>query len=206
MRTVRRFGEHELEVKKSRFLCAVARVTSEDEAREFIRGRRKAHHDARHHCSAFVLGDEASTQRSSDDGEPAGTAGGPMLEVLRRNDLTNTVAVVTRWFGGVKLGAGGLVRAYGSAVSETLENVGLAERRPVRIMHIATRHETAGKLENDLRVAGHHVADVEYGDKARIAVHVPDETVPDFETWLAEATGGDAHAARGDLIHVLHEL
>lgn len=206
MRTVRGFGEHEHEVKKSRFLCALARVGSEDEAREFIRNRRKAHHDARHHCSAFVLGDEASTQRSSDDGEPAGTAGVPMLEVLRRNDLTNTVAVVTRWFGGVKLGAGGLVRAYGTAVSEALDHVGLAERRPMRIVHLTTPHETAGKLENDLRAAGHRVADVEYGDQARIAVHVPDETVPDFETWLAETTGGVAHAVQGDLIHVLHAL
>ncbi len=206
MRTVRDFGDHELEVKKSRFLCAVARVASEEEAREFIRARRKAHHDARHHCSAFVLGDEATTQRSSDDGEPAGTAGVPMLEVLRRNDLTNTVAVVTRWFGGVKLGAGGLVRAYSTAVSEALDHVGLAERRPVRVVHLATRHETAGKLENDLRAAGHHVADVEYSDKARLAIHVPDDAVPDFETWLAEVTGGDAQALRGDLIHVLHDL
>lgn len=101
MRTIRQAGEFELEVKKSRFLCALARVTSESEAREFVQSRRKLHHDARHHCSAFVLGDLGEIQKSSDDGEPAGTAGVPMLEVLRRNELTNTAAVVTRYFGGV---------------------------------------------------------------------------------------------------------
>ena len=206
MRTIRRSGEHEIEVKKSRFRCALARVTSEDEAREFIHARRRQHHDARHHCSAFVLGDGASTQRSSDDGEPAGTAGVPMLEVLRRNELTNTVAVVTRWFGGVKLGAGGLVRAYGTVVADALDHVGLAQRRPMRIVHITTGHLTAGKWENDLRAAGHRVADVEYGDAVRIEVHVPDDSVADFEAWLAESTGGDAVTTRGALIHVVVDL
>ena len=98
-------GVHEIEIKRSRFVCAVAPVTSEDAAREAIAARRKAGPAARHHCHAFVLGPDGRTQRSSDDGEPAGTAGTPMLEVLRRRELTDTVAVVTRYFGGVLLGA-----------------------------------------------------------------------------------------------------
>ena len=110
MRTIRENGEHELEIKRSRFLCALARVDSDEAAREFIAERRKLHHEARHHCTAYVL-DEGRAQRSNDDGEPAGTAGAPMLEVLRRNEITGVVAVVSRYFGGVLLGAGGLVRA-----------------------------------------------------------------------------------------------
>ncbi|QUH05366.1 YigZ family protein [Saccharopolyspora erythraea] len=201
MRTIRQAGEFELEVKKSRFLCALARVTSESEAREFVQSRRKLHHDARHHCSAFVLGDLGEIQKSSDDGEPAGTAGVPMLEVLRRNELTNTAAVVTRYFGGVLLGAGGLVRAYGGAVSAALEHVGLLERRPVRIVSTTVDHPQAGKLENDLRSAGHRITGVEYGERVRIDIGVGESSVAEFEAWLAEATGGSASMVLGDLTH-----
>ncbi len=201
MRTIKQPGEHELEVKKSRFLCAVARVTSEDEAREFIQFRRKQHHDARHHCSAYVLGDDAQTQRSSDDGEPAGTAGVPMLEVLRRNEITDTVAVVSRYFGGVLLGAGGLVRAYGGAVSEALEHVGMVERRPMRVVSTTVDYLVAGKLENDLRSVGHHIAEVSYTDQVRFDLHIPDADLSTFDTWLAETTGGAARLTVGDVTY-----
>ncbi|KAA5829225.1 YigZ family protein [Saccharopolyspora hirsuta] len=201
MRTIKQSGEHELEVKKSRFLCALARVTDEAEAREFIQQRRKLHHDARHHCSAFVLGDLGEVQKSSDDGEPAGTAGVPMLEVLRHNEITNTVAVVTRYFGGVLLGAGGLVRAYGGAVSAALEHVGLVERRPVRTVTTAVDYLVAGKLDNDLRSAGYQVVDTEYQDVVRFHVNVPVSEVDAFRTWLAEITGGTAEATLGPLTH-----
>ena len=201
MRTIRRSGEFELEVKKSRFLCALARVRSEAEAREFVQARRKLHHDARHHCPAFVLGDRGETQKSSDDGEPAGTAGVPMLEVLRRNEITNAVAVVTRYFGGVLLGAGGLVRAYGGAVAAGLDHVGLVERRPVRIVSTTVDYLQAGKLENDLRSSGHQVADVDYGEQVRFDIGVGESQVAEFETWLAEATGGTATISLGELTH-----
>jgi uncharacterized YigZ family protein len=201
MRTIRQPGEHELEVRKSRFLCALARVTSEEEARGFIQQRRKRHHDARHHCSAYIVGDDAQTQKSSDDGEPAGTAGIPMLEVLRRNEITNTVAVVSRYFGGVLLGAGGLVRAYGGAVSEALDHVGLVDRQPARVVSTTVDHPVAGKLENDLRSAGYRVVDVRYSDRVRIDLHVPESAVPAFESWLAETTGGAVTTTLGDLIH-----
>ncbi|MER7013205.1 YigZ family protein [Saccharopolyspora sp. NPDC000359] len=201
MRTIKQSGEHELEVKKSRFRCALARVTDEAEAREFIQQRRKLHHDARHHCSAFVLGDLGEVQKSSDDGEPAGTAGVPMLEVLRHNEVTNAVAVVTRYFGGVLLGAGGLVRAYGGAVSAALEHVGLVERRPVRTVTTAVDYLVAGKLDNDLRSAGYQVVDTEYQDVVRFHINVPVSEVDAFHTWLAEITGGTAQATLGPLTH-----
>ncbi|KRC87331.1 hypothetical protein ASE25_16430 [Terrabacter sp. Root85] len=111
----------ELEVKRSRFVCDVAPVPSEEDARAFVESVRSATRDARHHCTAFVLGTDGGTQRSNDDGEPSGTAGAPMLDVLRGQGLTDVVAVVTRWFGGTLLGTGGLIRAYGDAVSAAVD-------------------------------------------------------------------------------------
>ncbi|MCA1227134.1 YigZ family protein [Saccharopolyspora sp. 6M] len=201
MRTIRRSGEFELEIKRSRFLCALSRADSEEQAREFVALRRKLHHDARHHCSAYVLDADGRTQRSNDDGEPAGTAGVPMLEVLRHNELTRVVAVVTRYFGGTLLGAGGLVRAYGGAVSAALEQVGLAELRPMRLVSTTVDYLVAGKLENDLRSHGFSVSDVDYSDRVRFVVEVPADDVEDFRHWLAEATGGAAEPLLGEVVH-----
>ena len=145
----------EIEVKRSRFLGHVERVDD--------RGRRRAPSssgpaseawDARHHCSAFVLGPDAVVQRSNDDGEPSGTAGAPMLEVLRGREVTDVVAVVTRWFGGVLLGAGGLVRAYSDAVRAALDEAGTLERRLSALFDVPAAHADAARLENDLRSPG----------------------------------------------------
>jgi uncharacterized YigZ family protein len=190
-------GVHEIEVKKSRFRCHLARAEDEAAAQAFIVGIRKEYWDARHNCTAFVVGDDPRRERSNDDAEPAGTAGAPMLEVLRRRGLTDTVAVVTRYFGGVLLGAGGLVRAYGGAVSAALDEVGVVERRPVALIEVTTDHVRAGRLENDLRAAGYTVRDVVYDAVGVvIEVGVPEESVPGFDAWLAEATGGEALAER----------
>ena len=110
--TIKEDGQSEIEIKKSRFICSLKRVTSEEEAKDFIQAIKKEHWKANHHCSAFVIGEKNEIQRSSDDGEPSGTAGIPMLEVLKKNELINVIAVVTRYFGGTKLGTGGLIRAY----------------------------------------------------------------------------------------------
>lgn len=201
MRTIRQSGVYELEERKSRFVCSLGRVTTEEEAREFIRQCRREHHDARHHCSAYVLGDDGQAQKSSDDGEPAGTAGVPMLEVLRRNELTNTVAVVSRHFGGVLLGAGGLIRAYSGAVAQALDHVGLAERREFRIVSVTVEHAAAGKLENELRASGHEIADVHYTDRVRFDLHVTDGQVESLRAWLAEATGGAVELTLGGTTH-----
>src|SRR4051812_30736789 len=118
----------ELEVKRSRFVCDVAPVSSEEAARAYVEQVRAASRDARHHCTAFVLRTDGATERSNDDGEPSGTAGAPMLDVLRGRGLTDVVAVVTRWFGGTLLGTGGLIRAYGDAVSTALDDATLLAR------------------------------------------------------------------------------
>ncbi len=193
--TIRGSGSHEIEIKKSRFICHLARVEDEDEAQAFIAGIRKQYWEARHNCTAFVIGGEHPRERSNDDGEPGGTAGVPMLEVLRRRGLTDTVAVVTRYFGGIKLGAGGLVRAYGSAVSEAVDAVGLLERRPVALLAVSADHTKAGRLENDLRAAGYVVHGLVYEPAGvLIEVGVPEPEVTAFQAWLAEATGGGAEA------------
>lgn len=133
--------EHLLEIKRSEFIGHIKRVSSQDEARDYIESLRKTYHDARHVCSAFVVGVDRDVQRSSDDGEPAGTAGIPMLQALLARqsrpdgttDLSDTVAVVVRYFGGIKLGASGLVRAYTDAVAQTLDAASFDSRERVRV-------------------------------------------------------------------------
>lgn len=192
MRTIRRGGEHEIEIKKSRFICAMARVDSEDAARAFIAERRKEHWNANHNCTAYVLGEDGGVQRSSDDGEPAGTAGVPMLEVLRHRRITDAVAVVTRYFGGTKLGAGGLIRAYGNSVSAAIEEFGLLERRQLLVVDVFADYVLGGRLESDLRDSALTVREVAYEDRVRIEVALPEAELPDFEIRLAELTGGKA--------------
>lgn len=177
---------------KSRFNCALARVANEDDARAFIAARRKQYHDATHNCTAYVLGDDGEIARSSDDGEPAGTAGVPMLDALRRRQITNTVAVVTRYFGGVKLGAGGLVRAYGGAVAATLEAAGIVELRRMSVVTVVADYMMAGRLEADLRSSAWHLLDVRFGEELAVDVAVAD--VDEFMEWLNAHTGGAAKA------------
>ncbi|RCV57276.1 YigZ family protein [Marinitenerispora sediminis] len=192
MRTIRRGGECETEVRRSRFVCALARVADEDEARAFIAERRRLHWNATHNCTAYVVGPDGRVRRSSDDGEPSGTAGVPMLEVLRHRGVTDTAAVVTRYFGGVKLGAGGLIRAYGGAVSAALDAVGVVERRTLPVVAVMADYLHAGRLENDLRASRHRVLAVEYGSDVQLDVVLAEDDLPAFEAWLAEATGGEA--------------
>jgi uncharacterized YigZ family protein len=186
-RTVARTGEAEIEVKRSRFRGHVERVDSERAAHGVLERARKQHWDARHHCSAFVLGPDAAVVRSSDDGEPSGTAGAPMLEVIRGRDLSDVVAVVTRWFGGTLLGAGGLVRAYGDAVRAALDAAGVLERRLWQRYDVPADHADAGRLEGELRARGIRVLGVDYAERALL--HVAAST-DDFAGVLAELTSG----------------
>ena len=182
----------ELEVKRSRFVCDIAPVASEDAARTVIEHVRAARRDARHHCTAFVLGPDGATQRSNDDGEPSGTAGAPMLDVLRGRGLTNVVAVVTRWFGGTLLGAGGLVRAYGDAVRAGLDAAGVRERVLAALFDVDVSHADAGRLESDLRARGVDVRDATYAERVTLHVAVPPDA--DLAALLAELTGGTVQA------------
>ncbi|WLQ06017.1 IMPACT family protein [Arthrobacter oryzae] len=193
---------HELEIKRSRFITVIRRTGDEDGARALVAGLRKEFHDARHHCSAFVLGPDRDIQRSSDDGEPSGTAGIPMLEALLRReavpgvtDLSDVSAVVVRYFGGILLGAGGLVRAYSESVSSALDLAPLVRRSRLRICSVEVPHAAAGRLENDLRAAGYVMAETSYGARdtvLRVALaDQPDELERAAER-LASMTAGSA--------------
>ncbi|UGS25704.1 YigZ family protein [Microbacterium resistens] len=184
----------ELVERKSRFLAHVAPIGSVPEAEEVIAGVRRRHWDARHHCVAMVIGVLGDQARSTDDGEPSGTAGVPMMEVLRRRGLTDVVAIVTRYFGGVKLGAGGLVRAYSSAVSAALDEARLVHRRLLRQAVIEVPHADAGRIDNLLRDwAGAHgaaLADPAYAAAARFELWVPPEHLGLLAADLAAASAG----------------
>lgn len=191
-RTIARPGSIELEIRKSRFICTIARAHSDEEARAFIADLKKRYWDASHNCSAYVLGDRGDIQRTSDDGEPSGTAGVPMLNVLLKRGVTDTVAVVTRYFGGIKLGAGGLIRAYGQAVSDAIDAVGIVERRELSQVAITASFEDAGRLENTLRSEGREPDDVAYAENVTILLTLDPADVPGLETMVAEQTSGRA--------------
>lgn len=195
---------HELEIKRSRFITVLRRAATEDEARALVADLRREFHDARHHCSAFVLGPDRTTQRSSDDGEPSGTAGVPMLEALLRRemhdgaaDLSDIVAVVVRYFGGILLGAGGLVRAYSESVSAALDTAPLLCRQRLRLFGIEAPHAVAPRLENELRAAGVVVLGADYGPQSavlQVALDDSDTEAAAFRERLASLTGGAGSA------------
>lgn len=187
---------HEFEIKRSRFITWVDRARSEEEARDLVARAREAYPDARHHCSAFIVHVENSQpiERSSDDGEPSGTAGKPMLEVLKGAGMFDVAAVVIRYFGGVKLGTGGLVSAYTNSVSEALE---LVERRTRVVKDLATvdlPHGEAGRIEAELRNAGIEIVGVEYGSMARYTLAFNPGEHSLVDATLAAATHGSAEA------------
>lgn len=188
----------EVEIKRSRFITLATRCATEEEARDFIGAIRREYPDARHHCSAFVVQVDAAQpiERSSDDGEPAGTAGQPMLEVLKGwhepEPLQDVAVVVVRYFGGVKLGTGGLVRAYQEATREALQQVPLALRRQLDLYTCEVPHADAGRVEAEVRAAGYTVVGVEYKAAAELAIACePGAPLPDF---LASITSGAVEA------------
>jgi len=188
-------GSHEIEIRKSRFICTMSRVENDEDARAFIASLKKQYWDANHNCSAYIIGETASIQRSSDDGEPSGTAGMPMLEVLRKTMLTDTVAVVTRYFGGTLLGAGGLIRAYGRAVSETIREIGIVERQFLTVVSVLADHAEGGRLHNALSASAFPEAEVNYeAGGVRFTLHLPEPDIDAFQQWLAETTNGQATA------------
>lgn len=187
---------HEIVVKRSRFITRVAHAASVEAADAVVAAVRKEYWDARHSCVALVVGQRADQQRSSDDGEPSGTAGVPMLEVLRQRGLTDVVAVVTRYFGGVLLGAGGLVRAYSTSVSEALDRAVVVSREPRVEVAVETDHVSAGRLENVVREWCHvHRAIVDppaYGPAVVLTVRLRPRDLGSFEQLVAAETSGTA--------------
>ena len=189
----------EIEVRRSRFICDLERVESEEAARGFIEETRSGSREARHHCTAFILGPDGAIQRSNDDGEPSGTAGAPMLEVLRGRGVSDVVAVVTRWFGGVLLGTGGLIRAYGDAVSAGLDAAALVTRELRLEALVGVSHADGPRVENALRGRpAASVTGVDYlGTGVRIAVAIEPDAMDELAGLVASLTSGAGTVAPG---------
>ncbi|MCD7842353.1 MAG: YigZ family protein [Lachnospiraceae bacterium] len=185
-------GEAEIVEKKSRFIATVRPVKSEEEALDFIAATKKKYWDARHNCFAYVVGERHELQRCSDDGEPQGTAGRPMLEVLLGADVHNVVVVVTRYFGGVLLGTGGLVRAYSRSVQEGLRSSAVIERQDGFRLAIKTDYTGIGKIQYLLGQRGLPILDSEYTDTVLIRTVVPKEQAKALRDDVTEATAGKA--------------
>jgi uncharacterized YigZ family protein len=200
--TVKTTGEHEIIIEKSRFIAQISRVETEEEAQEFIQVIKKKHWNATHNCSAYLIGENDQIQKANDDGEPSGTAGVPILEVLKKRNLKDTVVVVTRYFGGIKLGAGGLIRAYGKSTSEGLNAVGVVERRLVQIMHVKIDYTWLGKLEKELRASVYPIKEIHYLDTVEIEVYVDEDKVQAFTEWMVELTNGQGRIEGGELVYL----
>jgi uncharacterized YigZ family protein len=196
-------GEARLEVKKSQFLGLVAPVTSAAAADAVIALRRKAHYSARHHCTALVLGPDGQTQRSNDDGEPAGSAGAPMLAVLRHAGVTDVVAVVTRYFGGTLLGVGGLIRAYTDAVAAALAATRIVRYEPAAIVKLTVPHAAAGEADHAVRgwaaPRGGQLGAPEYGEAVVFTLTLPEAQLGELaEFWAAWIGRGGQLALAGE--------
>lgn len=170
--TISQDGQNQIEIKKSKFICHLFRIDNEEQAREYINQIKKEHYKANHNCSAYLLGENFEIQRSSDDGEPSGTAGVPILEVLKKNELQNTLAVVTRYFGGIKLGAGGLIRAYSTSVSEALDKIGIVEGKLQQILAITISYPQLGKLQNYLENEQITIQEINYLENITVKVAI----------------------------------
>ena len=188
--TIKENSYDEFVEKKSTFITHLVRVTSEEEAREFVQKMKKKHYDATHVCSCYVVGDNNEITRANDDGEPSGTAGAPMLDVLVKNEIKNVCATVIRYFGGTKLGTGGLVRAYGGGVINALKNTTLVERKDALEIRLELDYSLNGKIEYEIEKTNFIVNNLEYTDKIIYTIYVMEEDYDSFQSWIANLTNG----------------
>ncbi|MDM5340080.1 YigZ family protein [Fictibacillus enclensis] len=204
--TVKETGEHEIVIERSRFIAHIARAATEEEANEFIQSIKKRHHSANHNCSAYLIGEHDQIQKANDDGEPSGTAGVPMLEVLKKRRLKDVVVVVTRYFGGIKLGAGGLIRAYGKSVSEGLNAIGVVERKLMQMVHIKIDYTLLGKVENELRSSPYLIKEINYLEQVEIVTHVAAENIQIFKEYVINLTNANATIEDGSLEYLEEKI
>ncbi len=199
-KTVHIGGQGEIEEKKSRFIATVHPISTEDEALDFLAKTRKKYWDARHNCFAYTIGKNFELQRCSDDGEPSGTAGRPMLDVLVKEEIHNCIVVVTRYFGGTLLGTGGLVRAYQKAAREGLANSMIIEKKSGRKLTIHTDYNGIGRLQYLTARENITTLDTRYTDTVEMDIIVPAERFNSFCTLVTESTNGKAGFETGDFV------
>ncbi|KGM36621.1 MULTISPECIES: YigZ family protein [Streptococcus] len=189
-RTIRQDGQAQEEIKKSRFICHAKRVYSEEEARDFIAAIKKEHYKATHNCSAFIVGEKSEIKRTSDDGEPSGTAGVPMLGVMENHQVTNVCFVVTRYFGGIKLGAGGLIRAYAGSVALAIKEIGLIEIKEQAGLRLKMSYSQYQNFDNFLKAEDLIEFDTEFTDLVATTIYIDKQEKEPLEQKLVEFFNG----------------
>ena len=189
-RTIKEDGQVQEEIKKSRFICHAKRIYSEEEARDFITAIKKEHYKATHNCSAFIIGERSEIKRTSDDGEPSGTAGVPMLGVLENHNLTNVCVVVTRYFGGIKLGAGGLIRAYAGSVALAVKEIGIIEIKEQAGIAIQMSYSQYQEYSNFLKEHNLMELDTNFTDQVDTMIYVDKEEKENIKATLVEFFNG----------------
>lgn len=197
--TIKQNIEQETIINKSRFITYLFKIESEAEAKAKIDEIKALHKDANHNCSAYTIGDSHQIQKANDDGEPSGTAGVPMLESLKKNDVHNVVAIVTRYFGGIKLGSGGLIRAYQGGVSEAIQQTGKVMYKNGMIIQVTLPYELSGKFEHAIDDK-FIITNQTYTDKVIYDVQLVSEDKDEFFSFVTELTQGNP------VIHVESEL
>lgn len=200
-RTIKGYGEETIIIKKSRFIGYAMPVETEEEAARFIESIQKKHWDATHNCYAYQIGSHDEIQKSNDDGEPSGTAGKPILEVIKKEGLKNVAIVVTRYFGGIMLGAGGLVRAYGQTAGAGLRAAGIVTRLLFQTVDVNIDYTWLGKVENETLQAGYFVDHIEYLDRVRVSALVPVEETENYTKMITNATNGQAIIEARDTVY-----
>ena len=192
----------EVIVKKSRFISELKYVETEEEAISFIKEKKKQYHDARHNCSCYIIGED-KLSKSSDDGEPSGTAGRPMLEVLEKKGLINVVAVVTRYFGGVLLGTGGLVRAYQDAIKDALDKCDYMHTIEVNELEMTLDYNMWPKIENYCKETGITIGELVFLENVKVKIKTPVEDTDRVIDEIIEITSGKCHIEKDDEKHTI---
>ncbi|GGD10741.1 YigZ family protein [Pontibacillus salipaludis] len=200
--TVNGEGFEEIVIQKSRFIGYVKRVETEEEAKAFVQEIKKKHSNATHNCSAYMVGEHDQIQKAHDDGEPSGTAGVPILDVLKKKELKDTAVVVTRYFGGIKLGAGGLIRAYSGATSQALETTGIVRRQLMRTMKVTVDYTLLGKVENELRNSQYALKGINYLEHVELEVYVVEGEEDAFTSWMVDLTSGQAKITQEEVSYM----
>jgi uncharacterized YigZ family protein len=201
-KTVKQFGQDEIIIKKSRFIGYALPVESEEEAVAFIEKIKKQHWDASHNCSAFMIGENDEIQRSSDDGEPSGTAGKPILEVIRMKGLKNTAVVVTRYFGGTMLGAGGLIRAYNQGAVIGLVAAGMIQRTLHTVMKVNVDYSWVGKIQNELERREEILHHIDFLETVTFSILVKVDHVEAFKQWITNLTSAQSNISEDGEMYV----
>lgn len=193
-------------ISKSRFIAHIKPISSEAEAKAFINEVKTEHSEATHNCSAYTVGDQMNIQKANDDGEPSGTAGVPMLDILKKLEVHNVCVVVTRYFGGIKLGGGGLIRAYSGAVRDVIYDIGRVSLRPAIPTMVTIAYDLTGKFEYELETTTFLLRDTQYTDKVSYQIDVVETEYPQFIDFLNRITAGNYDLIENDIVRLPFDI